>query len=203
MKKNILLLGILLLVLTNAISQNYAATVQYRNGTKAEGYAKLISKDRVKFRKSLSYKGTKYDFEEFEYVEIRYSQEKIKYVQLPVQGSDRKEIVQELIIGPVSLYSTTNSGYAPTAGNFGTAAGMTAGLGVNYSIENYYLKTQKSDSLIHLGSNQLFSGKFHKKGAEFFADCKELAVRIKIKEKGFRKRNIEEIVKYYNSNCQQ
>lgn len=185
-----------------AISQKRNATIKFNDGTKLKGYAKLTSKDRIKFRKNLDEQAVKYDFDKCEYVEIAFSDEKIKYVQLPIKGKGYKIIVKERVIGPLSLYVTTNSGYAPTAGNFGTAAGMAPGSGVSYSIDDYYLKESGNDSLIHMGSNHLFSGKFNRKGSDFFYDCAELASKIRNKEKGFRKKNMEEIVNFYNKKCQ-
>jgi hypothetical protein len=58
-------------------------------------------------------------------------------MQFPLQDSEQKIIVKEKLVGSIGLYTTTTSGYAPTAGNFGTAAGTGSGLGVHYSIDNY------------------------------------------------------------------
>ena len=66
----------------------------------------------------------------------------------------------------------------------------------------YYLSKENEDYVTTIAYIKSINvGKsFEKKAIEYFSDCPELVQKIKAKV--FRKRDIEEIVKYYNSNCE-
>lgn len=183
-------------------AQRFPATLKFKDGKELQGLGSISSKQRVKFKASQNEKPVKYSFDDLEYVVINYGSQEVKYLQFLVEGKNRNIIVQEGIVGKVSLYMTSRSGYATTSGNYGSGAAMAPGLGSSYTVNNYYLKREGGLSILHLGSDQLFSGKFKEGAATYFEDCPDLAGKLKDREKGFRKSDIEAIVKYYNANCQ-
>jgi hypothetical protein len=182
-------------------AQRTEAVIKFKDGTKKLGYGKLLGKHRIAFRENLKEKAVEYNFADCEYLDLIYKHERERFRQFPVQNEDYSVVLKEHIYGTLSLYLTSSSGYAPTAGNFGTAAGMMPGLGVSYTVNDYYLKKNTSDSVIHMGSNPIFKGKFKVKAAEFFKKCPILSYRIKNAKKGYRKRDIDNIIKYYNTKC--
>lgn len=86
----------------------------------------------------------------------------------------------------------------PMGGGGYSGGGMMMGGGY-YSISNYYVKKDNDKEVTHLGSTGLFSKNFKKAASSYFSDCPSLVAKIQHKE--FKKRHIEEIVAYYNTNC--
>jgi hypothetical protein len=86
-----------------------------------------------------------------------------------------------------SYYYTQQS-----AGYYNAATGTMSG-GSAYSIEKYILQKGNEELVQPYGLG------FKKDMAEYFSDCLELAQKIRNKE--FRKNDIEAIVHYYNSHC--
>lgn len=195
------ILLILFCCTTTVRSQRTEAVIVFKDGTKKLGYGKLLSKDRIAFREDLNSKAVQYEFSDCEYLDLINKDERARYRQFPVQNEEYSVVVEEKIYGTLSLYTTSFNGYAVTAGNFGTANGMSPGTGVAYTHNTYYLKRNTSDSLIHMGTNSIFSGKFKVKAAKFFEKCPILAYRIKNGKKGYRKKDIFNIVNYYNTKC--
>ncbi|MCF6280409.1 MAG: hypothetical protein L3J14_08690 [Flavobacteriaceae bacterium] len=74
-------------------------------------------------------------------------------------------------------------------------------VGMNsYTITSYYVSKHDEPLLTYLGAKgSLFSKNFKKAASEYFSDCPKLVWMIKNKE--LKKRDIVEIVDYYNKNC--
>ena len=69
----------------------------------------------------------------------------------------------------------------------------------SYNIVDYYVKRSNQQNATHLASNELFSKNFKKAASEFFSDCPLLVEKLQTKE--FNKKDIKEIVTFYNENC--
>lgn len=184
----------------SSLGQFKEAVIAFKDGTKIEGYAKRIRKQRIKFKEEPFGKAIKIDFDRCKYLGIYSYEGFVKYVQFPVKGKKHSRIIEEKIYGNMSLYTTTVSGTTSAPLNLGPSPVVLAPT-TQYSIENFYLRRKNSDSVVHMGSNQLFSVKFYSTAANFFKDCPDLSNKIRSGEKGFRKKNIIEIVEYFNSHC--
>ena len=120
-KFGLFLFSILFSCASMLYAQRTEVVIKFKDGTKKIGYGKLISKSSIAFRESLKEKTVEYDFADCEYVDVIYKDERERYRQFPVRNETYSVVVQEQIYGTLSLYVTSSSGYAPTAGNFGTA----------------------------------------------------------------------------------
>lgn len=151
-----------------------------------------ISGDYIKYKLHSKDKSKKLHFSEIDHVKIRFSKDDIKtYRYLKVKGSEKSRVLEEKIKGKVSLYTTSTSGYHNPFG-----------YGINrieYTIENYFVKRKDDVDITHLGSNQLITKDFIEAATMFFSDCKQLVEKVKNKE--LKKRDIVQIVQFYNKNC--
>ncbi len=64
-----------------------------------------------------------------------------------------------------------------------------------YSNNNYYVAKKNEEIAVSLESGK----KFKKTASKYFSDCPDLVAKIQSKE--YKKRDIVEIVKFYNENC--
>ena len=151
-----------------------------------------IKGEYFKYKKHSKDKAKKLHFSEIDYVKIHYSKNDIKtFRYFKIADTEKSKVLEEVEKGKVSLYTTSTNGYVNPFG-----AGMQR---IAYTIENYYLKKQGGQEVIHLGSNQLFTKNFIEGASLFFEDCMELVKKIKTKK--FKKRDIVDIVKFYNTHC--
>lgn len=176
-------------------------TLHMENGEMKKGFANQNPYKEIKFKEARSAKAVKYDFDNITTAEYNTNQGLKRYVRLPIKDKDKKIVVEEILLGEVSLYTTNRQGYnAGMGAGFGAAGGMGMGFGGgSYNIDNFYLKKDSESALTHLGSNQLFTKNFVAAASEYFKDCPLLVG--KIKEKEYRKRDLREIVIFYNEHC--
>lgn len=173
------------------------ATLYLKNGNVMEGFALKDPIKMVTFKEDLKGRGTNYYIKDIDAVEYNTSEGVKRYVILPVVDKRLEIVVEEILAGKVSLYLNNQIGYSP--GMVGGGPGGMMSMGTVHSIDNYYLKRDSDQSLTHLGSNQLFTKNFSAAASEFFEDCPVLVK--KIEEKEFKKRDLREIVSFYNSEC--
>ena len=196
-------LGIFLLLNQLTISsQNDRAILIFHDGSTVEGYGKLKSQDRVKFRKSKQDKAIKYHFRDLKKVTIYNDYAETIYVYQKIKGKKMYEVMEVVVVGEMSLYKKVTYGThagGMGAGGFGGSGGVGFGMTTSYTIEDYYVKRKDEQEVTHLGSTDLFSKNFKKAAGGYFADCPSLVKKIQTKE--YKKRDIEEIVSYYNSEC--
>ncbi|OWW23518.1 hypothetical protein B4Q04_20175 [Zobellia sp. OII3] len=179
-------------------AQKTKATLIFKDGTKKDGCAKLSGSQSLKFRSNEKERTTKYHFSKLERVFIYDTKEPSIYVYREVPNKKKSMVLQEVVTGKVTLYSMVDRGYRPmyTGGNLGSGGYIGGNF---YEIKNLYLETQDENGLTHLGSNQLFTKNFKKAASDFFKNCNLLVEKIKNTE--FRKKDIKEIVIFYNNKC--
>jgi hypothetical protein len=192
-KVSFILLLSLFFVSYNMEAQKTKAILTFNDGTKLEGLGKLKGSERVKFRKDKNTKAKKYHFKDLESVNIYEGSEKTTYVYLYVKEKNDYKVLQEIIIGELSLYITITHVQHVNMGFGGP------GVGASFTTKDYYLKRKVEKKANQLGPRGLFLKNFKKYASIYFNDCPKLSEKIKIKE--FRRRDIVEIVEYYNNNC--
>ncbi|RZS98804.1 hypothetical protein [Aquimarina brevivitae] len=189
------------LICVHAYSQRNKAILVFKDGTKIEGLAKINRAGIIKFRKAKGEKRVKYSFETLQYATLYDRDGGNTYFRLKVKGQSSPEILQRMQSGKVSLYKINTSGVntmmmgGGAGGGFGAPMVMTT----PYSINDYYVKKEGEEAVTHLGSTQLFSKNFKKAASDYFADCPVLVEKIQQRE--FKKKDIEAIVRFYNSQC--
>ncbi|RRO16773.1 hypothetical protein [Flavobacteriaceae bacterium 14752] len=133
----------------------------------------------------------KLHYSEIDYVKKKNNlNEETKFKFFKVAGKNQYLLLEEEIVGPVSLYIQTTEGT-----NTEYATGMT----YNYTSIGYYVKKEHNNEVIFLTSDSALNFKFTEIGQTFFRDCPELVQ--KIEDKDFRKKDVYEVVKFYNKNC--
>lgn len=197
MKKIILFIGIILFSL-NSNSQNQKATLYLKNGDTIQGLAYITAFGEIKFRNNKKSKKLIYSPDKIIKFELNERDSKNTYIYKSVQGEQRSSSLKPMILiteGKIDLYRITESGASAPMG-FGDMAGMNG----SYSRDTYYVSRDDSDNVTKLTTEgTLFGKNFKKVASEYFFDCKILVYYI---QKGiYRKRNIEDIVKFYNAKC--
>ena len=204
-------MGVALLICTATLNaQRSEAILTFKDGTVKKGFGKLISQDRVKFRKNKKSKAKKYPFKTLEHVKIKEYDEFHTYAYIRIQNKKKPRVLEVKLTGYLSLYELSRTHHNPHnfGGGFGGAGGFGGGgasvgltFGHSYNINNFYVRKEGQKEATHLGSNQLFSKNFKKAASAYFKDCPSLVK--KIQSRTFKKRDLEKIVKYYNNKCTQ
>lgn len=203
MKKTILFIGIFLLSL-NCISQNQEAILYLRNGDTIHGLAKITDFGKIKFRYNKKSTKKKYDGKTLKKFEIyeKDTYQLVTYCYKLVQNKRffSNSVLMKLVTeGKINLYTMTSTVTAPIG--FGSAGGMGFGMNIiSNSFDHYYVCRGNSDFVIELATVGSFFGKnFIKAASEYFSDCPDLVK--KIENKVYKKRDIEEIIRFYNAKC--
>lgn len=195
--KNILIIIGFLFVLSMS-AQKQKATIFLKDGTQIKGFAKITGGDQIKFRSDKKSKKKLYNYESVKKLIIRKNDTDIEYRYKIVEGKNSVKLLELIEEGYITLFRDLNEGYSP--GGFG-AGGMMIGGGRSYSISHYYVSKDNNESVTHLGSKgSIFSKNFKKAATEYFKNCPKLVQKIQDKE--YKKRDIVEIVEYYNENCE-
>ena len=191
---NILLVS--LFVLSNNYAQKAPVKVGKRDGSVFTAVGKMKD-NRIKIWENTKSKAYYLDLSEIEFVHFRYGKRKgdKMYRSVIVEGKDNSIFLEELVRGEISLYKDFTSNMVMGATPMGAGGPMIQ----SYNIVDYYVKRSNQQNATHLASNELFSKNFKKAASEFFSDCPLLVEKLQTKE--FNKKDIKEIVTFYNENC--
>ncbi|MFD0963317.1 hypothetical protein ACFQ1O_04795 [Pseudofulvibacter geojedonensis] len=174
-------------------------TIVYKEGKTLEGYGKILGENRIKFWHSNKSKPVKWSYKDLKsvnYIKIHTNNKTLMYQFVRIDDT-RIKLLKLTVSGAINLYErVTNSAPMYMAGGGMNGMGYWSGGG---TINNYYVKRKGEVKATHLGSNQLFTKNFKKAMSEYVKDCNELVVKIQNKE--YKKKHLEQIVEYYNSNC--
>jgi len=202
MKKIILFIGIILISL-NCNSQNQKATLYLKTGDTIHGLAKIKAFGKIKFRYNKKSKKVIYFPGQLIKFDIIQQGSKTTNIYKYVQGnqlSTSRKCMTLITEGKIDLYRVSVSVTHAPMGFGGGGMGRMGGMTMGYSMDNYYVSKDDSDVVTKLTIVGTFFGKNFKKAAsEYFSDCQDLVDRIQ--NKTYRKRDIEEIVRFYNTKC--
>lgn len=197
MNKAYIILTLFLLSL-NSVAQKQKATLFFTNGTSIKGYAKIKGSDEIKFKITKNSDKKIYDYTTVSKITIRNNDDDVTYFYKTIKNKKKPILLEVLEIGEITLYRDLTQGYSagmPIAGS----AGMTFG-GGSYTISSYYVERKNDNIIYHLGDKgNLFSKNFKKAAIEYFKDCTSLVKKIENKE--LKKKDVIEIVEFYNENC--
>ncbi|ALM08804.1 hypothetical protein SB49_14120 [Sediminicola sp. YIK13] len=194
--------GLIFLILYSCVTPNQATTIYFKDGSQKFGFG-LIKGNELIFKKTEKDKPVAYNFSSLDKVEMNPGKASSTYVLMPIKDKGDLVILEEIVVGAVSLYQSTAQSYrsdiSNSTGNLGNAGGIGFAGGNFYNVNNFYLKREEETVVTHLGSNQLFSKNFGKVASEYFHDCPILLTKIESKE--FKKRDLKQLVEYYNNQC--
>jgi len=194
MKKTSIIITLLFFI--PMIAQKQKAILFFKDGTELKGRAKISPTGKIKFRKSKEAEKQFFSSKELKSIIIREFDKDIEYKYKVIEGKKTILLLEVLEEGKVTLYRTLRSGYVVGAPG---PNGMPMG-GHSYSISNYYLSKDDKNLVVHLGARgTIFNKNFKKAASDYFKDCIMLVSKIQSKE--FKKRDIVEIVEFYNENC--
>ncbi|MFA5297478.1 MAG: hypothetical protein WC389_04645 [Lutibacter sp.] len=198
-KKIITLIICLLTTLTTLKAQNAKVVITLKNGDTIMGYGKIKS-DYLKYRINRNEKSVKIHFSKLERVKIYYTGETTNYVYLKVKNEEKYKVLEEVETGNVNLYKLSKQVYSPGyMGSNGNIGSVGFSGGYSYNINSFYVKKNGETEAIHLASNELFSKNFKEEASEYFKDCPQLVLKIQNKE--LKKRDLIEIIEFYNHQC--
>lgn len=177
MKKTLTLFAILSFLFVNA--QSDEGTIYLKDSTEIKGLIKIKTFGGVKYKANESSDIIEYENSQLNGYDIKENGIIKKYRFKEVQGVSRRMKIEKL--GKINLYSIFVS-------NSGSAMGM----GLPTSSGNVYF-LEKNNVIIRTGA-KFKNGKLY-----LIEDCPILIDKIKTKE--FKKREVIEIIEYYNKKC--
>ncbi|MGJ8733392.1 MAG: hypothetical protein ACSHW4_09600 [Cellulophaga sp.] len=186
------------LVLYGCAVTKVPTTVYYKDGTIKKGIG-FISENKINFANSKDDKTELIEFSLLDKAEFKFDVTPSVYVLMPIKDKDRPMVLEEIIVGQISLYQLQTQGYNASVNNTGGNFGSVGGMGYSYTVNDFYLKRKNENAATHLASSKLFSKNFTKAAKPYFLDCPDLIKKIENKE--YKKRNLTEIVKFYNTKC--
>ncbi len=199
MKKTLLLT--LTVFLFNLSAQKTKAIIYFKDGEQKEGYGILARSNSVKFTDSKKGKLEKYTRDDLKAVKI-YTDEGIKkYVYVKVENHKKSILINEVMKGDLSLYTETKYNYNSTSGFAGMGNGLGFVLGGGgYEITKYFLLKKGWDEAVSFGKRgESITKNFKKVAKESFEECPSLLTKV---ENGdFKRKDIVEMVEFYNENC--
>ncbi len=113
-----------------------------------------------------------------------FTKKHIKY------SKSKSDLMTEVISGKVSLYLRSQT-------NFNAPTGM--GMSSNSTSLSYYVIKEGQNTAKYIKGNNIDYGRFKTNALKFFSDCESLVT--KIKNKKYKRKHLEEMVTYYNENC--
>lgn len=183
---------VLALVSLSGLSQNKPCTIYFKDNTTIVGLGKLKLDGTLKFRLNEDSKSKFYDGNSIDKVEMEDQIYQYKTIQ-----EDFPIWMKLLIKGKVNLYTNDVTGYSYMGG-----AGMGNGMGgMSYggTVTYYYVSHEGDTEVFKITAIGTFSKNFKNAASDFFKDCPLLVE--KIQNKAFKKGDMEEVVKFYNSQC--
>ncbi len=172
---------------TLMVAQKKQFTIETKTGETYVVKKYTSKKDKISFKGKEGKKTISY--QDIDKILATGKKEKDNYTLKYIKFSDDNgDLMTELVTGEVSLYLrtvmvVTGSGmYGPTTS----------------TARNYYTLRKGEPVATEIKSNNIFKN-FKKDASYFFSDCKGLVSKIENKE--FRRKDIAEIVTYYNTSC--
>ncbi len=194
MKKIIYILAFL--VALPMVAQKQEAILHFKDSTVLKGLAKITHTKGILFKKAKGEEKIEYTFEELKYIEIKEKKKSKEFTTysyriLPESGYT---LLKQIEVGKVNLYKFFDVFHSSKSGPNGSMTSKSS------SISRYYIAKENEETLTNLGINGLEFGKrFKKNASSYFSDCPELV--LKIKKRKFKKKHIQDVVKFYNESC--
>lgn len=194
--KNIIV-AFFLLFFSFGFSQNKSCTIFLKDKTILKGYGK-INDDQVKYRLDKKAESKLIESIDIEKISIESGNEYKTYYYFKIIEKDTYKWMESVVKGNVSLFNVNSSGYASVP-MMNSSGGFNGVGGSRFNVDNYYLKKEGQDYVTKITSVGSFSKNFKNAASEYFKDCIELVE--KIQSKYYKREDIEDVVRFYNSKC--
>ncbi|SDF26864.1 hypothetical protein SAMN05421636_1422 [Pricia antarctica] len=166
-----------------------------------KGYAEPTNVNNIRFRKEKRAKKQFFSFEEVDTLKVYYDFEPTIFVLVKIKDKTVPEVLEMAHTGKnVTYFREVSQGYsAPIMTPTGGGGFLMTGGGAYNTIYSYLRKPNEEEAL-YLGSSYWLTKNFKKTASDFFSDCPSLVKKITDKE--MKKRDLKEIINYYNSVCE-
>jgi len=187
----------ILLFSISSVAQKFKAELIFKNGDAIIGLGEPAQKNLIRFRKEKKAKKEFFTFEEVDTLKVYYDFNPTIFVYQRIKGRVYPNVLELADVGKnVIFYRDNTQGYM-TFSNVGAMNGMGRGRTVN--LTHSFVRKTNDDMATHLGSNDWISKNFKKAASNFFSDCPQLVKKIENKE--LKKKNLMEIIDFYNNSC--
>lgn len=173
---------LLLLIFSQSQAQKKGLTIYFKDGTTLAGFGKIVADNDIRFRATEEGEGIIYKKELIDKIQIGDG----FYQYKPNEESWLRVIIK----GKVNLYKKDATYYYAYTSTAIPAGG---------TVTNYYVEREGENEVFKITSHGEISKNFKKTASAYFKDCPELVE--KINNKTYKKTHIEEVIKFYNSNC--
>ena len=201
MKIKYVILSLLILAASQSFSQKTRAELIFKDGSLLEGIAEPINNNYIKFRKEHKAKKEYFTFEEVDTLKVYYDFVPKIYVLVKIKNRSVPKVLELARAGRNVVYyrDIIQGNIAPMAfSSMGSGGSMISGGGY-INIKHSYVRKTNEEEAEHLASSNWISKNFKKSASSFFSDCPELVGKIQNSE--FRKRDLKEIIEFYNTKC--
>ena len=197
-------LQILLFILlsANVVFSQKKATVKLKDGRSLSGYCKL-SPNQVKFKSSKKGKYKKLIVENVNYVVVQESKKKkISYAFRSIKEGSKPRLL-ELVYNGSNIKLLKSSFTVPLGGASNSKSNgrvtTTTSVGLSPKLTSFYVIKKGDTHATVLSSSSSILKSFKTRAREYFQDCENLVPLIG--KKGYTKKHIKNVVKYYQENC--
>lgn len=204
--KKITVLTLVVLVSQIVFSQNQNAFIHLKNGKTLQGYVDITNSGNIKYSVDEESKEQKtFTYKDVKQLDLFHNDDIIVFLYKNVNNLNKApeyKLMEVLLLGKVSLYRVHNFGrYDSSSGGSMTLQGFSYGGSqwAKYSVNNYYVSKNNGTVEKLATTGTLFAKSFKKSASEYFNDCPDLVQ--KIKDYTFTKKDITEIVMFYNESC--
>lgn len=199
MKKNLIFV-IILLTVGHSFGQKTRAELIFKDGTTLKGFGEPTNVNTIRFKKERKAKKQFFSFEEVDTVKVYHDFEPTIYVLVNIQDKSNSKVLEMARAGKnVVYFRDISQGYtAPMATPIAGGTIMMSGGGF-YNTKYSYVRKTNEEKAVFLGSSNWMSKNFKNAASNFFSDCPELVEKIETKK--FKKRDLKEIIEFYNTDC--
>jgi len=181
------------------VAQGNKVELIKEDGTILKGYAKIHNKS-LSYRQNMDERYKRFKMLDFVTIHIHSKDEgKNTYKRIDINGRKKPKMMIPVVEGAVALYREESkvytSGYGAGIGFHGNA-GQSFG-GTSYAYKRLYLKRGSNERAIRI--NVSSKNKFKNAIERYFRSCPELIDKVETGE--FSKKQLKEIVEFYNNHC--
>lgn len=200
MNINYLLFLTFFMALSQSFSQKTKAELIFKDGSLIKGLAEPTNVNNIRFRKERKAKKEFYSFEEVDTLKVYYDFNPTIFVLVTIKDKTAPKVLEMAHSGKnVTYYRDIEEGYsAPRRTPTGGGGFLMTG-GGSYNTTYSYLRKTNEKEAVYLGSSYWMTKNFKKGASNFFSDCPELVK--KILNRDFRKKDLKEIILFYNTKC--
>lgn len=192
-------------------AQDTEADIYYKDGKSFSGYGRLLKNNKVQFKRTKKTKSLKVVFKLLDSVVIHTENGDFLFKEVKVEKVKKPIVLEVLVTGKANLYGDTsyiiNHGFTQNGATNFVSSTKKGGYYKNKTLfrpgiiitTDFLLQMPGEEEPKFLPLTNPLSSNFKKTASEIFNDCPDLVAKIQSEE--FKKRDLVEVVEYYNKKC--